>query len=59
MKKKLPVTKTNGTKVRIGICKCGHTGGVSHSEHYDNLEYGHGDCKKCPCPQFTWKGWKA
>lgn len=31
-------------------CTCG----CLKSEHNDTLAKGHGSCKKCDCPKFTW-----
>lgn len=35
-------------------CTCGHTGDGSGSQHYDTGQPGHGKCRLCKCPQFTW-----
>ena len=41
------------------LCKCGHDGDGSVSDHKDaalGLAKGHGACKvaDCPCKRFTW-----
>ena len=41
------------------ICSCGHTGDGPRSEHKDMgpIE-GHGACKTCACPRFSWARFK-
>ncbi len=31
-------------------CTCG----CLRSQHYDSLAFGHGSCRECICPKFTW-----
>lgn len=38
----------------ISICKCGHKGDGSNSEHKNSFSPGHGSCKLCNCERFTW-----
>jgi|SaaInlV_165m_DNA_2_1040747.scaffolds.fasta_scaffold02420_9 hypothetical protein len=40
------------------MCDCGHFGGRSNAkrQHENRIEIGHGACKECHCPQFTWIG---
>jgi len=39
------------------MCDCGHFGGESpNSMHVDRFQNGHGACRECKCPQFTWVG---
>ncbi len=39
---------------QMGMCSCGHP----QQEHEDTLfEADHGECTKCNCHRFTWKGW--
>lgn len=39
------------------VCQCGHFGGMSaNGVHETHFQQGHGACKKCHCPQFTWVG---
>ena len=58
--------KQEGRLAEHELCTCGHL----RSEHIDLVTpdgrsfkipfeqpEGHGECKKCKCPQFTWKGW--
>lgn len=37
-------------------CGCGHTGDGSGSQHEDTFQGGHGKCKMCECPKFSWAG---
>lgn len=42
------------------ICKCGHVGDGTISQHHGSvIAPGHGGCKVegCNCIQFTWAGW--
>lgn len=43
----------------LGRCDCGHSGGALNSQHSRRMygAAGHGPCKKCDCPQFTWAAW--
>ena len=48
----------NAIKVFVGaksICKCGHLGDGSYSDHEDLINKGHGRCKVCDCEMFVWK----
>lgn len=48
----------NGTKDRVGKCKCGHSGDAAFTQHQNTgLEFGHGPCVECNCRKFTWAGW--
>lgn len=39
------------------ICTCKHSGDGLQSSHLNTkYESGHGACKDCRCPQFTWAG---
>lgn len=42
-----------------GICTCGHTGDGANSDHKDLLALGHGSCRECDCPQFSWRSMTA
>jgi hypothetical protein len=59
MKKKKPegVTRRNGFKRNISVCKCGHIGDGPFTAHLDTeLEKGHGKCQidGCKCKHFVW-----
>ncbi len=41
----------------LAWCKCQHTGNAPNSAHKDGLQPGHGACKMCPCPIFSWTGY--
>lgn len=36
-------------------CTCEHTGDGKNSQHEDGFQNGHGMCRECDCPRFTWK----
>lgn len=42
------------------MCRCGHAGDGTHSDHHDTIATGHGPCSICgpeKCPQFSWARW--
>jgi hypothetical protein len=39
------------------FCTCGHLGDGPESHHGDDLQPGHGACRRCDCQQFSWRRW--
>jgi hypothetical protein len=48
--------KAKKKEKKKSMCLCGHFGDAPDSDHYDAVEPGHGACKRCHCPRFTWIG---
>ncbi len=46
-----PHVLPNGKVVLDEICKCG----AKRTEHGPRFVYGHGECARTGCAQFTWK----
>lgn len=44
------IEPSTGRRIVDERCQCTHR----RSEHEDRFAVGHGKCKLCNCPQFTW-----